>query len=29
MHGGLGAEPPALKNLAFFRKHNLIFELFY
>ena len=26
--GGLGAEPPALENLAFFCKNNLILELF-
>ena len=26
--GGLGAEPPALENFAFFRKMNLILELF-
>ena len=28
-HGGLGAEPPALESLAFFRKHNLLLGLFY
>ena len=27
-HGGLGAEPPALKKFAFFWKNNLILELF-
>ena len=27
-HGGLGAEPPALENFAFFCKNNLILELF-
>ena len=26
--GGLGAEPPALKNFAFFCKMNLVLELF-
>ena len=28
LFGGLGAEPPALKNFAFFYKNNLILELF-
>ena len=27
--GGLGAEPPALENFAFFCKNTLILELFY
>ena len=27
-HGGLGMEPPALENFAFFCKNNLILELF-
>ena len=27
-HGGLGAEPPTLKNFAFFCKNNLIIGLF-
>ena len=27
-HGGVGAEPPALENFAFFCKNNLIFRLF-
>ena len=27
-HKGLGAEPPALKNFAFFCKNNLILEVF-
>ena len=26
--GGVGAEPPALENFAFFCKNNLILELF-
>ena len=27
-HGGLGAEPPALENFAFFFKNNLILGLY-